>query len=211
MLLHVIEHSSKPLRWPIISKSIPERTGKQCRERYLNHLKPKLKVEEWSPIEDALIFHLHRSCGSKWAKMSKILQGRTDNGIKNRFHNIRRREEKEEKRRGRKGRKRQNEAADSVGDEGAPNFGYTFGPFRLAKAEGETCDRCHLVIPSLQTGRTMCERTGWCQACTRIPAYVSGNMLRECLNLRRSQDAEVDAASSTDSGTSTDSGSVVPV
>ena len=38
------------------------RTGKQCRERYFNHLQPNIKKGNWSDEEDniiiQLIFHL---------------------------------------------------------------------------------------------------------------------------------------------------------
>jgi hypothetical protein len=56
-------------------------------------------VTDWSAIEDAQIFHLYSTMGSHWAKMSKIIIGRTDNGIKNRFHNLRRQLEREDEHR----------------------------------------------------------------------------------------------------------------
>jgi hypothetical protein len=46
-----------------------------------------------------MIFHLYNSMGSHWAKMSKAIPGRTDNGIKNRFHNLRRQFEREDEHR----------------------------------------------------------------------------------------------------------------
>jgi transcriptional activator Myb len=35
-------------KWSHIAKHIPFRTGKQCRERWFNHLSPSIKKEEWS-------------------------------------------------------------------------------------------------------------------------------------------------------------------
>ena len=35
-------------KWSNIAKNIPYRTGKQCRERWFNHLSPSIKKEEWS-------------------------------------------------------------------------------------------------------------------------------------------------------------------
>jgi len=64
-----------------------------------------------------------------------------------------------------------------------------FGPMRKAAA-GDQCVRCGFLLPSLQTGDEVCEKSGWCQTCTRIPPHVSSNLLRECLNLRRDQDKE---------------------
>jgi hypothetical protein len=60
-----------------------------------------------------------------------------------------------------------------------------FGVFRPPKGLGEQCVRCGLHAPSVQTGRLICDKSGWCEACTRVPPHVSNNILRECLNLRR--------------------------
>jgi hypothetical protein len=65
-----------------------------------------------------------------------------------------------------------------------------FGPFRKADA-GEICVRCGLILPSLQTGDEVCEKSGWCLHCSRLPPHISSNLLRECLNLRREQDKEL--------------------
>mmetsp|Transcript_25263 Transcript_25263/g.53636 ORF Transcript_25263/g.53636 Transcript_25263/m.53636 type:complete len:93 (+) Transcript_25263:2-280(+) len=45
------------------------------------------------------------------------------------------------------------------------------------------CNRCHFFVPSAQTGKFI-SASGWCEACTKIPPYVAGDMLRKCLNLR---------------------------
>ena len=65
-----------------------------------------------------------------------------------------------------------------------------FGPFRRGRA-GDVCIRCGFLVPSLQTGDEICEKSGWCQTCTRIPAHVTSNLLRECLHLRREQDEKL--------------------
>lgn len=62
------------------------RTGKQCRERYLNHLNPNIKKGNWEAAEDTKILALHASMGNKWCKYTEYLPGRTDCSIKNRFH-----------------------------------------------------------------------------------------------------------------------------
>lgn len=62
-----------------------------------------------------------------------------------------------------------------------------FGPFRRGNGD-DLCVRCGFIVPSLQTGEELCEKSGWCLTCTRIPAHVTSNLLRECLNLRREQD-----------------------
>jgi hypothetical protein len=98
-LLRLVQNMCGPMKWSVVAQSMPQRTGKQCRERYVNHLNPRLKVSDWSSVEDAVIFHLYDSLGSQWAKMAKMIPGRTDNGIKNRFHNLRRQLEREDEHR----------------------------------------------------------------------------------------------------------------
>jgi len=91
LLLKSITSNNNQLNWPKIAKDIHGRSGKQCRERYLNHLGPHLKRTRWSANEDATIFRLHSLYGPKWSQIVKFLPGRTDNGTKNRFHHIWRR------------------------------------------------------------------------------------------------------------------------
>jgi len=222
ILLNMVQNMRMPMKWSIVAQSMPDRTGKQCRERYVNHLNPRLKNSEWSPQEDATIFHLYNSIGSQWAKMSKMIPGRTDNGIKNRFHNLRRQLEREDDHRLRLSKPQdfpeeihldrlkdifpqdmqgKNHslwdmfkgigiiAAQSVIGAGVARNQGKFGPFKIPDPEvGELCARCGLFVPSIQTGGEICERTKWCITCTRIPPHLSGNLLRECLNLRKSQD-----------------------
>lgn len=99
LLLSLVQGMRMPMKWSVVAQSIQGRTGKQCRERYVNHLNPRLKTCDWSPVEDATVFHLYTTSGSHWAKMAKMIPGRTDNGIKNRFHNLRRQLEREDEHR----------------------------------------------------------------------------------------------------------------
>jgi hypothetical protein len=98
-LLNLVQRMQIPVKWSYVAQNMEGRSGKQCRERYVNHLNPRLKSCDWSPIEDATIFSLYNTTGSQWAKMSKMIPGRTDNGIKNRFHNLRRQLEREDEQR----------------------------------------------------------------------------------------------------------------
>lgn len=226
LLLNIVKKMQMPMKWSIVAQSLPDRTGKQCRERYVNHLNPRLKITDWNALEDSTIFHLYNSLGSHWAKMSKIIPGRTDNGIKNRFHNLRRQFEREDEHRLRLSSTNEFKdairldrlrkfpphmegqvaklwdmhsgigilAAQSVMGGGIGRTKNRFGPFRRAETGGSSggiaCVRCGLMVPSLQTGDEVCEKTGWCQSCTRIPPHISANLLRECLNLRREQNLE---------------------
>lgn len=85
------------IRWPDVAKLVPHRTGKQCRERYFNHLASTVSAAKaWTPVEDATVCRLYGQVGSRWAFISKFLPGRSDNNVKNRFHYLRRQLDKQE-------------------------------------------------------------------------------------------------------------------
>ncbi|CAK94245.1 unnamed protein product (macronuclear) [Paramecium tetraurelia] len=72
--------------WSKISKLLPNRSGKQIREHYLNQLHPGLNSEPWSKEEDEKIIEIYNDVGGKWSVIQKNLQGRSENSIKNRFY-----------------------------------------------------------------------------------------------------------------------------
>eukprot|EP00741_Cyanophora_paradoxa_P003021 tig00000663_g2933.t1 len=68
-----------------------QRTGKQARERFLNHLSPDISKTAWTAEEDRLLIALHAQFGNKWAEISRRMPGRSDNNIKNRWNSALRR------------------------------------------------------------------------------------------------------------------------
>jgi hypothetical protein len=85
-----------PRGWSIIAKEINSlvhnglniRQGRQCRERWFNHVDPDLNKGQWSSQEDEHLLYLQSQLGNKWSEISKELKGRNENAVKNRWKSI---------------------------------------------------------------------------------------------------------------------------
>ena len=61
--------------WTLVAQHLPGRTGKQCRERWHNHLDHDIRKDAWSIQEDRMLLELHRKFGNRWADIASTCTG----------------------------------------------------------------------------------------------------------------------------------------
>jgi hypothetical protein len=79
------------LNWKIIARHLPNRTPRQCKERWTNYLQPQINTSQWTRSEDARLLEKYNEFGSKWMRIAKFFINRTDAMVKNRFLVLKRR------------------------------------------------------------------------------------------------------------------------
>ncbi|CAK68537.1 unnamed protein product (macronuclear) [Paramecium tetraurelia] len=85
-------------KWSLIANELNlhsrnYRSSKQCRERWLNHLNPRIRKDPWKDDEDFQLLNYVQEQGRRWADISKLFNGtRSENNVKNRFNSLVKRE-----------------------------------------------------------------------------------------------------------------------
>ncbi|KAJ4833479.1 hypothetical protein Tsubulata_008071 [Turnera subulata] len=74
--------------WTIIASKFKDKTTRQCRRRWYTYLNSDFKKGGWSPEEDLLLCEAQKIFGNRWTEIAKVVSGRTDNAVKNRFSTL---------------------------------------------------------------------------------------------------------------------------
>ncbi|XP_024995021.1 transcription factor MYB124-like isoform X2 [Cynara cardunculus var. scolymus] len=82
--------------WAIIASKFEKKTTRQCRRRWFTYLNSDFKKGGWTPEEDIILCEAQKIFGNRWTEIAKVVSGRTDNAVKNRFSILCKRKAKHE-------------------------------------------------------------------------------------------------------------------
>jgi hypothetical protein len=74
------------VNWEAIAQQVGGRSARQCRERWVNYLNPKIRNEPWTEEEDRLLVEKINELGHCWASIGHHFNGRSESDVKNRWY-----------------------------------------------------------------------------------------------------------------------------
>lgn len=78
-------------RWKAVAEQLGNKTGKQCREKWKNQLRPSIRNDPWTDQEEEIFVGAHMMYGNRWSFIAQCLEGRSENAIKNHWNAVMRR------------------------------------------------------------------------------------------------------------------------
>ena len=77
--------------WNAIAQNLPQRTARQCRDRWNHYVNPQTNTSEWHENEDEIIINSLKQYGKQWTLIASFLPGRTSVAVRNRSCKLSRR------------------------------------------------------------------------------------------------------------------------
>ncbi|KAI0666343.1 hypothetical protein C8Q78DRAFT_1060895 [Trametes maxima] len=85
LLIQAVAIHGENDNWKAVALSVPGRTNKACRKRWLHSLSPNVKKTAWTPEEDQLLLSLYAIHSTKWSVIARNIPGRTDDACSKRY------------------------------------------------------------------------------------------------------------------------------
>jgi hypothetical protein len=69
--------------WWLVAGYMRDRNARQCRERYVDYLSPRLHNDPWTPEEEAMLTEKVNMYGRKWVRLTSFFQARSAASLRN--------------------------------------------------------------------------------------------------------------------------------
>jgi hypothetical protein len=77
--------------WPQLSRRMPGRNSRQCRDRWVNYLSPDICKGPWCAAEETLLCEKIIEFGHSWKKIAYFFKGRSEVNVKSHWNRMQRR------------------------------------------------------------------------------------------------------------------------